>query len=103
MDCVDSLSNCVPHQHMRVHACPAHVPATCAATGATSTWSGQKCPILPVHAQVLPAVFLFIGASLHASPAQLGTLTLCRAMVQVSLIRHTSCLQQQQQPWPVAA
>ena len=33
--------------------------------------------------QVLPAVYLFIGKSLHATPAQLGTLTLCRALVQV--------------------
>ncbi|CAK0783950.1 hypothetical protein CVIRNUC_007153 [Coccomyxa viridis] len=32
--------------------------------------------------QVLPAVYLFIGRSLHATPAQLGTLTLCRALVQ---------------------
>ncbi|KAK9902677.1 hypothetical protein WJX75_002341 [Coccomyxa subellipsoidea] len=32
--------------------------------------------------QVLPAVYLFIGHSLRATPAQLGTLTLCRAMVQ---------------------
>lgn len=33
--------------------------------------------------QVLPAVYYFIGRSLNATPAQLGTLTLCRAMVQV--------------------
>ncbi len=33
--------------------------------------------------QVLPAVFLFVGRSLNASPSQLGTVTLCRAMVQV--------------------
>ncbi|CAL8466343.1 g5879 [Coccomyxa elongata] len=32
--------------------------------------------------QVLPAVYLFIGHSLRATPAQLGTLTLCRALVQ---------------------
>ncbi len=35
--------------------------------------------------QVLPAVYYFIGRSLNATPAQLGTLTLCRAMVQVCL------------------
>ena len=35
--------------------------------------------------QVLPAVYLFIGKALHATPAQLGTLTLCRALVQVGL------------------
>ena len=34
--------------------------------------------------QVLPAVYLFVGRSLNATPVQLGTLTLCRAMVQVS-------------------
>jgi hypothetical protein len=33
--------------------------------------------------QVLPAVYLFVGRSLNATPVQLGTLTLCRAMVQV--------------------
>ena len=33
--------------------------------------------------QVLPAVYYFVGRSLSATPAQLGTLTLCRAMVQV--------------------
>ncbi|WIA08614.1 hypothetical protein OEZ85_008043 [Tetradesmus obliquus] len=32
--------------------------------------------------QVLPAVYLFVGRSLNATPVQLGTLTLCRAMVQ---------------------
>ena len=32
--------------------------------------------------QVLPAVYYFIGRSLNATPAQLGTLTLCRALVQ---------------------
>lgn len=34
--------------------------------------------------QVLPAVYYFIGRSLNATPAQLGTLTLCRAMVQAA-------------------
>lgn len=38
--------------------------------------------------QVLPAVYYFIGRSLNATPAQLGTLTLCRALVQVC---HESC------------
>lgn len=33
--------------------------------------------------QVLPAVYYFVGRSLSATPAQLGTLTLCRALVQV--------------------
>ncbi|KIZ04451.1 hypothetical protein MNEG_3510 [Monoraphidium neglectum] len=32
--------------------------------------------------QILPAVYLFVGSSLHATPSQLGTLTLCRALVQ---------------------
>ncbi|BDA49896.1 probable quinolone resistance protein NorA at N-terminal half [Coccomyxa sp. Obi] len=32
--------------------------------------------------QILTAVYTPIGASLHASPAQLGSLTLCRALVQ---------------------
>ena len=32
---------------------------------------------------VLPAVYFFIGRSLNASLSQLGTLTLCRAVVQV--------------------
>ena len=36
--------------------------------------------------QVLPAVYYFIGRSLKATPAQLGTLTLCRALVQVWLL-----------------
>ena len=36
----------------------------------------------PRWPQVLPAVYLFVGASLNATPSQLGTLTLCRALVQ---------------------
>ena len=32
--------------------------------------------------QLLPAVYLFVGSSLRATPSQLGTLTLCRALVQ---------------------
>lgn len=34
--------------------------------------------------QVLPAVYLFVGRSLSASPSQLGALTLCRALVQTA-------------------
>lgn len=37
---------------------------------------------------MLPAVYLFVGTSLNATPVQLGTLTLCRAMVQVSQPPH---------------
>ena len=33
--------------------------------------------------QVLPAVYYFVGRSLRATPAQLGTLTFARALVQV--------------------
>ena len=33
-------------------------------------------------AQVLPAVYLFVGRSLNATPSQLGAVTLCRALVQ---------------------
>lgn len=32
--------------------------------------------------QILPALYNFVGQSFHASPSQLGTLTLCRALVQ---------------------
>ena len=32
--------------------------------------------------QILPALYNFIGQSFHATPSQLGTLTLCRAFVQ---------------------
>lgn len=32
---------------------------------------------------ILPAVYFFIGRSLNATLSQLGTLTLCRAVVQV--------------------
>lgn len=42
--------------------------------------------------QVLPAVYHFISRSMHASPSQLGTLTLCRAMVQASSISFTTML-----------
>lgn len=53
--------------------------------------SGTSSPIATPSAlvypafppQVLPAVYLFVGRSLNATPVQLGTLTLCRAMVQV--------------------
>lgn len=44
-----------------------------------------QCTLVPAlpSLQVLPAVYLFVGRSLNATPVQLGTLTLCRAMVQV--------------------
>ena len=32
--------------------------------------------------QILPALYSFVGRSFNASPSQLGTLTLCRALVQ---------------------
>lgn len=32
---------------------------------------------------ILPAVYKYMGASLHATPTQLGTITLCRGVVQV--------------------
>ena len=32
--------------------------------------------------QILPALYNFIGLSFRATPSQLGTLTLCRALVQ---------------------
>lgn len=54
--------------------------------------------VLLLLPQVLPAVYLFVGRSLNATPVQLGTLTLCRAMVQVwchavlGTIVATSCL-----------
>ena len=32
--------------------------------------------------QILPAVYSAIGASFHATPSQLGVLTLARALVQ---------------------
>ena len=32
--------------------------------------------------QILPALYNFIGRSFNATPSQLGTLTLCRALVQ---------------------
>jgi hypothetical protein len=38
--------------------------------------------------QVLPAVYKYIGVSLGATPTQLGTLTLCRALVQVIFLFH---------------
>ena len=67
------------HQHMRMccRGRNTNLVRTGVPTGVPCAW------------QVLPSVYLFIGASLHATPAQLGTLTLCRAMVQVNLIRHT--------------
>ena len=34
---------------------------------------------------LLSAVYTPLGKTLHATPSQLGTLTLCRALVQVSL------------------
>ena len=40
--------------------------------------------------QVLPAVYFFIMRSLKCTPSQLGTLTLCRALVQVLLLMHNS-------------
>lgn len=32
--------------------------------------------------QILPAMYTYVGQSLQASPSQLGTLTLCRALLQ---------------------
>lgn len=35
---------------------------------------------------ILSAVYTPLGEALHASPSQLGSLTLCRALVQVVLL-----------------
>jgi hypothetical protein len=32
--------------------------------------------------QILPALYLWVGEAFHATPSQLGELTLCRALVQ---------------------
>jgi hypothetical protein len=32
--------------------------------------------------QLLPSVYFYVGCAFHASPSQLGTITLCRALVQ---------------------
>lgn len=32
--------------------------------------------------QILPALYNYVGQSFQASPSQLGTLTLCRALLQ---------------------
>lgn len=47
--------------------------------------------------QILPALYNFIGLSFHATPSQLGTLTLCRALVQalsspIGGLSGTTCL-----------
>ena len=59
-----------------------------AASELVADWCDEQSVALM---QVLPAVYLFIGKALHATPAQLGTLTLCRALVQVGLCGHV-CL-----------
>ena len=40
---------------------------------------------------LLSAVYTPLGKTLHATPSQLGTLTLCRALVQVCLPLKLSC------------
>jgi hypothetical protein len=32
--------------------------------------------------QLLPSVYFYVGCAFHASPSQLGTITLCRVLVQ---------------------
>jgi hypothetical protein len=32
--------------------------------------------------QLLPSVYFYVGCAFHATPSQLGTITLCRALVQ---------------------
>ena len=38
--------------------------------------------------QILPAVYLFIMRSFKATPSQLGTMTLCRAAMQVYAVSN---------------
>ena len=40
---------------------------------------------------LLSAVYTPLGKTLHATPSQLGTLTLCRALVQVCLPSNAAC------------
>ena len=62
-----------------------------AALGSASTHSGKFKTTVYVNLagtvermdeQILPALYNFVGQSFSASPSQLGTLTLCRALVQ---------------------
>lgn len=46
------------------------------------SWHARPQLALPCPLQILPAVYNFVGASLNATPTQLGNITLGRAMVQ---------------------
>ena len=46
--------------------------------------------------QVLPAVYFFIMKSLKCTPSQLGTMTLCRALVQVGTVPSIASLDEVQ-------
>lgn len=81
--CSIAIEACIPSTHACKHTQSADdTPATCR-NNLLSVVSRRLCA-RPL--QVLPAVYLFVGRSLNATPVQLGTLTLCRAMVQVRLL-----------------
>lgn len=58
----------------------------------TSALVCLACMVEGADMAVLPAVYLFIARSLHASPSELGVMTLCRALMQAlsSPIRYAS-------------
>lgn len=71
-----------PRQYRRLHRAR---PARASMTGSrlrTTALVNLAMVVEQANEQVLPAVYLFVGRSLNATPVQLGTLTLCRAMVQ---------------------
>jgi MFS family permease len=55
---------------------------TAAARKRTAALVNLAMVVEQANEQMLPAVYLFVGTSLSATPSQLGTLTLCRALVQ---------------------
>ena len=79
-----SLPSDQPDSRDEIHADP---------TSSTSTWwwddrgrttfcVNGSAIIERVDEQLLPALYRFVGASFNATPSQLGTLTLARALAQ---------------------
>lgn len=61
---------------------PRSAGAAAAAKWRTAVLICLACVVEGADMAVLPALYLYIARGLRASPAQLGVMTLCRALVQ---------------------
>jgi hypothetical protein len=83
-ECSQLLAEYWPAQHHALTLQPSinNMPPLSDAKLRTSILLCLACVVEGADMAVLPALYFFIARSLHASPSQLGVLTLCRALMQ---------------------